>query len=434
MKRSNLIFALTLPLFFMIMFPLCLVNALHLPTPHDVPVAVVGPGADAFIEQAGPELDGSVELLAGGTQEQAQQQLWAQDVRAVYEPATDEGSSELTVAGADGRMMSEVMPMIFEPIAEASGSELEVNDIAPLAAGDGNGIGLMFYMLLCVLLGFLTANIVGNAAFFLRMRHRLLISAGVALLAPAVLFALMGGWLHVLQGSPGQIIAAMALGSTASFTVGLLTHTAVVFLGKWAIFPSIALFIFLNIPSSNSAFPHEFVPPFFGWISQWHLGAALVGAVRSVLYLHGAGIGRHLIVMGIWLFIAVLAIAAALVHRRRKARIEASRTSQGDAEEEQRHEAEAGSVGAGPLQPDIQGLVQEQDGKPVPGSRVILVGPDGQETGRLHVDPDGNYRPRVPEDTAGHHPHSHEKQREDRTSGAEQETAVSSGGARIPSE
>lgn len=60
MKRSNLIFALALPIFFAVMFPLCYISALHQPTPHDLPVAVAGPAATQFVDQVQPSLAGTV--------------------------------------------------------------------------------------------------------------------------------------------------------------------------------------------------------------------------------------------------------------------------------------------------------------------------------------------------------------------------------------
>jgi hypothetical protein len=292
-------------------------------------------------------------------------------------------------------MLSQLLPTIFQPLAEASGGDLKVDDIAPLAPGDANGIGLMFYMLVCCLLGFMTANIVGNAAFFLRMPQRLMISAGIAVLAPSVLWLLMGAWMHVLQGSPGQIIASIAVGATASFTVALVVHAMVVFLGKWAIFPSIFLFVFMNIPSSNSAYPMEFVPAPFGWVSHIHLGAAMVNTVRSILYLHGDGIGRGLRVMAVWFVVGVVLMVLALWRRRHKARIEAAEDAAERAREaelaEQRDEAAAATVGASPAAPALLGIVRTSTGVPVPGGQVVMLDADGRETGVLGVGEDGRF-------------------------------------------
>jgi hypothetical protein len=400
MKRSNLRFALLLPLFFMFMFPLCMVNALHNPVPHEVPVAVVGDNADGLVEQAGPKMAGAVDFRTVGSEDEAQRQLLDQKVRAVYEPGGKGEDSTMTVVGADGRILSQLLPTIFEPLAEASGGELQVNDIAPLASGDANGIGLMFYMLVCCLLGFLTANIVGNAAFFLRMPVRLLISAGVAVLAPSVLWLLMGAWMKVLQGSPGQIIATIAVGAAASFTVGLIVHSLVVFLGKWAIFPSILTFVFLNIPSSNSAYPMEFVPAPFGWISHVHLGAAMVNTVRSILYLHGDGIGRGLRVMAVWFVVGVVLMVFALWRRRYKARIEAAEDAADRAREEElaeeRDEAAAATVGASPAGPALLGVVRTNTGVPVPGGQLVMLDADGREAGIVGVGEDGRF-------SFGHH-------------------------------
>lgn len=385
MKRSSLRFALAMPLFFMIMFPLCYISALHLPDPHEIPVAVAGEDAAAFIDGAGPALDGNVELIAADSPQTAEDMLIEQQVKAAY--LADSGSPQLLIAGANGRLAEQLIPTFFEPLAEQAGTTLEVTDVAPLAPGDGNGIGLMFFMLVCVLLGFMSANIIGNAAFFLRLWQRLCLSFVINLAAPIVLYLFMGPWLEMIVGTTGQALAIIAIGFVASFTTSLLTHAAVVFWGKWALFPSMLVFVFLNIPSSNSVYPAEMVPGVFGWISNWHLGAATVSSIRSVLYLDGAGLARPLLTMAVWLLLAVAAIGAAAVHRRRAARAEV--TEQRKADEQARQEADAAGLGAGPEQPALQGQVSDHAGLPLSGAEVVVFDPSGNETARVQADGDG---------------------------------------------
>lgn len=400
MKRSNVRFALSLPLFFMVMFPLCYITALHLPSPHHLPVAVVGAGASAFIAGVGPSLAGQFDLTPVSSPGQAADMILNQTVKAAYVPAPSGESAQLMVAGADGRVLTQLVPAVFRPIAAQSGNTLQVQDIAPLAPGDGNGIGLMFFMLIVMIVGFMTANILGNAAFFLALRTRVAISAGIAVLAPVVLWAFMGPWLEIIVGSPGQILAVIAIGAVASFIVGLMTAAAVVFIGKWALFPCMLVFVFLNIPSSNSAYPAEIVPSFFGAVSDVHLGAAMVGAIRSVLYLRGAGLGGHLGTMAVWLAFAVLLILVAVVYRHRMA-------SSTTTEDEQQLSAEAGRA--------VRGLVHDQHGKPLPTAIVTLVAPTGTQSGSTSVDDGGGFHIddlaegcyTVVVSAPGHHPAAH---------------------------
>jgi hypothetical protein len=379
MKRSNVRFALTLPLFFMIMFPLCYITALHLPVPHDLPVAVVGAGAASFIAAAGPALAGKFALVPVDTPQQANDMIFQQTVKAAYVTAPPGQPAHMLVAGADGRVMTQLVPTALQPFATQAGNTIQTVDIAPLAPGDGNGIGLMFFMLIVCIVGFMTANILGNAAFFLPMRTRVAISAGVAVLTPIVLFLFMGAWLQILQGSVGQIVAVIALGAVTSFTVGLTTTALVAFLGKWALFPGMLVFVFLNIPSSNSAYPAEIVPPFFGWLSEWHLGAAFVDAVRAILYLDDAGLGGHLLVVGLWFLAAVLFIGAAAWRNR------------ASATEEESGVADAAASGAGPERV-LLGRVHDHHGSPLSGAVVTLVDHAGSQTGRTSTSAEGSFR------------------------------------------
>ncbi|GAA4903738.1 carboxypeptidase family protein [Actinomycetospora succinea] len=390
MKRSNVRFALTLPLFFMIMFPLCYITALHLPVPHDLPVAVVGAGAAAFIASAAPALAGKFTLVPVDTPQQATDMIFQQTVKAAYVTAPPGQSAHMLVAGADGRVMTQLVPTVFAPFAAQAGNTVQTVDVAPLAPGDGNGIGLMFFMLIVCIVGFMTANILGNAAYFLPMRTRVAISAGVAVLTPIVLFLFMGAWLQILQGTVGQIVAVIALGAVTSFTVGLATTALVAFLGKWALFPGMLVFVFLNIPSSNSAYPAEIVPPFFGWLSEWHLGAGFVDAVRAVLYLDGAGLGGHLLVIGLWFLAAVLLVGAAAWRKRAAAAGEADAGDE-DGEGDEAGPAGAAASGAGPERV-LLGRVHDHHGTPLPGAVVTLVDHRGTQTGRTSTTDEGGFR------------------------------------------
>ncbi|MDL5159166.1 carboxypeptidase-like regulatory domain-containing protein [Actinomycetospora termitidis] len=382
MKRSNLRFSLAMPLFFMVMFPLCYITALHLPVPNQIPVGVVGAGAAALVASLGPRLGNAVELMPVGSVDQAREMIFQQTIKAAYVPE----SSQMLVAGADGRVMTQLVPTIFAPVA---GGALTTVDVAPLAPGDGNGIGLMFFMLIVCIVGFMTANILGNAAFFLPVRQRIAISAGVAVLTPIVLWLFMGLWLQIIVGSFGQIVAVIALGAVASFTVGLVTTAAVVVLGKWALFPCMLIFVFLNIPSSNSAYPAEIVPPFFGGLSEVHLGSALVGAVRSILYFGNVGVGSHLLTMGIWLVIGVVLLGAAIAWRDRGSSSSSASADATDSEEELDHEvAGAAAAGAGPR---LSGRVHGRDGRPLGGARVTVVDGRGTQSGLATADGEGRF-------------------------------------------
>ncbi|MEJ2862507.1 carboxypeptidase-like regulatory domain-containing protein [Actinomycetospora flava] len=385
MKRSNVRFALTLPLFFMIMFPLCYITALHLPVPHDLPVAVVGAGAASFVATAAPALAGRFTLIPVDTPQQATDMIFQQTVKAAYVTAPPGEPAQMLVAGADGRVMTQLVPTVFQPFAAQAGNTIQTVDVAPLAPGDGNGIGLMFFMLIVSIVGFMTANILGNAAYFLPMRTRVAISAGVAVLTPIVLFLFMGPWLQILQGTAGEIVGVIALGAVTSFTVGLTTTALVAFLGKWALFPGMLVFVFLNIPSSNSAYPAEIVPPIFGWLSEWHLGAAFVDSVRAILYLDDAGLGGHLLVIGLWLLAAVALITVAARRTR------TTSTTDEDEAHDEPGPADAAAAGAGPERV-LLGRVHDHHGTPLPGAVVTLVDHRGAQTGRTSTSDEGSFR------------------------------------------
>jgi len=408
MKRSNLRFALAMPVFFVVMFPLCYLTALHLPTPHDVPVAVAGAGAATFIATVGPQLAGKVDFIHADSADQARQLVLDHNASAAYIPGGSGDSAQLFTAGANGRIMNQILPGIFKPIAQQSGSDLDVHDMAPLAPGDGTGIGLMLFMLIVVLVGFMAANILGNAAFFLELRHRVAICAGVAFFAPIVLWAFTGPWLGIIEGSAGQIITTIAIGMVASFITALITSAVVVFIGKWALFPAMLLFVFANIPSSDAAYPAEMVPGFFHWISEWHLGAATVNAIRSVLYMGNSGLTRPLVTIGVWLVVAVAAILAAAAYRRRQHQKAQQPATDTAADEPEGNEPDSiQDTGAEPAEasepasPVLAGDIADTNGTPLHSAVVTVLDPNGTQAGRAAAGSDGTFR--LAELTAGTH-------------------------------
>lgn len=395
MKRSNLRFALAMPLFFAVMFPLCYLTALHLPTPHDVPVAVFGAGAATFIAAVGPQLAGKVDFIHADSADQARQMVSDHSASAAYIPGGSGDSAHLFTAGANGRILNQILPGIFKPIAAKSGNGLQVHDMAPLAKGDGTGIGLMMFMLIVILVGFMTANILGNAAFFLELRHRIAICAGVAVLAPIVLWAFTGPWLHIIEGSAGQIIATIAVAMVASFITALITSAAVVFLGKWALFPAMLLFVFANIPSSDAAYPAEMVPGFFHWVSEWHLGAATVNTIRSILYMGGSGLTRPMITMGVWLIVAVAAILAAAAYRRRqnRAQQESAVADSGDTEQDIEQQAVTEQAAAlDTVAPVLTGDIANARGTPLDNAAITVLDSNGTQAGKALADNSGQFR------------------------------------------
>jgi hypothetical protein len=57
-----------------------------------------------------------------------------------------------------------------------------------------------------------------------------------------------------------------------------------------ALFISLAIFVFLNIPSLGATYTRELVPAFWRFLNHFWIGAETTEAARSILYFGGAGV------------------------------------------------------------------------------------------------------------------------------------------------
>ena len=63
---------------------------------------------------------------------------------------------------------------------------------------------------------------------------------------------------------------------------------------------SLAIFVFLNIPSLGATYTSQVLSPFWQFLNHFWVGAAAVNAERSILYFDGLGIGTDLLRLLAW--------------------------------------------------------------------------------------------------------------------------------------
>src|SRR5262249_61265371 len=115
-------------------FAFSYVGAFHDPTPHQVPVVVVGPPAVAA------QLNGlpgdPLDARQASSRTDALSQIDDRDVYGAYEAATN----HLFVASAANRATAVALGETFDPAAAAPGRPaVRVTDVKPLPAKDANG-------------------------------------------------------------------------------------------------------------------------------------------------------------------------------------------------------------------------------------------------------------------------------------------------------
>ena len=290
---------LWLPVCFVILFVLCYVNAFHSPTPHDMPVGVVG-------TQAASQVDAGLEkALPGGFSVTRLASVDSDAIRtgrlvAVYDPSTAGGPTLVIGSAAAGSANVSAVENTFRPLAAASGAPLQVKDIAPLPASDSSGTVALYVSLVATIGGYMVGMFCGMMGGPLKRRTRFGILAGSAVVMSIVAATLTGPIVGALHG---HFLELWAIMFATMLAVGLVVNGLGYFLGRFVTGAALLVFVFLNIPASGGAMPVDMVGEPFRWLNHVVVGGGIIPLIRSVFY--DAGPGAH---VGIWR-LAVYAVA-----------------------------------------------------------------------------------------------------------------------------
>ncbi|HYB27836.1 MAG TPA: hypothetical protein VEF89_14555 [Solirubrobacteraceae bacterium] len=140
----------------MLAFAFFYVGAFHDPTPHHVPIAVVGPPAVAaqLNRLPGDPLD----ARRAPSRSDALSQIDDRDVYGAYEAATD----RLFVASAANRATAIALEETFDSLAAAQGrAAVRVTDVKPLPPSDPNGTAAFYGVIAWVFGGYIAATLIG---------------------------------------------------------------------------------------------------------------------------------------------------------------------------------------------------------------------------------------------------------------------------------
>ena len=83
----------------------------------------------------------------------------------------------------------------------------------------------------------------------------------MAVLVPTLAYLIGGLGFGTYTGSFGTILAFIGVGALYVFVIGLITRLLQVLIGPPALFVSLAIFVFLNIPSLGATYTARCSPP-----------------------------------------------------------------------------------------------------------------------------------------------------------------------------
>jgi len=288
-------------------FAFSYVGAFHDPTPHNVPVDVVGPPAVAaqLDRLPGDPLD----ARQASSLPEALSQI---DDRKVY-GAFDARANHLFVASAANRATAVALGATFNRASAAQGGPaVRVTDVKPLPSEDPNGTTPFYAVIAWMFGGYIASTLIGLIGSP-RSRSTQRAAARIGALAG---FSVVGGILSVLLLDAcfgvfsGHVIAISAIAALTIFASGAATAGIQAAIGPAGTGLVIIVFVILGNAAAGGPFARPLLPGFWSTIGGVLPPGASVDLARSALFFDGERIlGPILVLVGWAAFGTALALA-----------------------------------------------------------------------------------------------------------------------------
>ena len=367
---------------FVAVFVALTLSAFHRPTPHDLPVGIVGSAAvtrqvEHALDSAAPGAFGfrSYDSEASAATGIAQREV---DGALVASGA----NLRLLVAQAGGTGPEQALSGAFAAVAARSGRQLILSDVVPPLATDSQALSSWF-VVLSVLIPSLAAGSASALAFRRAPRAWAVAApAAMAVVSGAVAAAIADG----IAGLGNYVAIA---GIVALFSLAVAAPTAVL-ARIWPPLVAVAVlaFIVFGIPASGGpANLASFTPGFLRALSPvLPLGIA-ASSIRNVVYFGGQAIHAYLWTLAAWALAGVAGLILVTVLRRPAPALTEPVVPLAAAEPVSAspgHAAVPGGPGPGPAQP-VTLVVGFDDSDPA--RRALTWGADllRARPGALHV-------------------------------------------------
>ncbi|MBW9215932.1 ABC transporter permease [Mumia sp. zg.B53] len=299
--RTRLVAAMMFPLTIVVTVVTLMSFSMHEPDVSDMPVAVVAPAAQAepLVAALEPDLGEYLDLSVVESREEADDLIRSQEIVAAYVLPEAAGTSPtLVTAGGAGASQQTAVTQMFTPIAAASGSELALEDAAPLTDDDVNGSNSLYAGMAWIMAGFLFFAVMrGGAPDLTRTRQLLPLVAGWSVGISVWLWFLFDVLIGAVDGHAFEMIG---YGSLTVFAVAWASAVLTRTLGLFGLIPVMIVVMLAGVPASGGGLSLYMVPELFRPLAEILPLPAAVDVVRSMTYLDATGIGRDLLVLGIW--------------------------------------------------------------------------------------------------------------------------------------
>ncbi|WP_236050576.1 ABC-2 transporter permease [Nonomuraea cypriaca] len=274
--------------------------AMAAPTPHRVPVAVVGVSYEtvrgkAFVAGMEQALNTSLALSFPGSFERAREEAEEQRVFGVF---TVHGNDvTLHVSSASGASVAQLLSAAAPKVAPKVGMRLTVQDMKPLQRGDPRGLAIFYITLAAVVIGFIGGTQLNVNAPGLRPGARIAFMAAYAMLGALSIVAIVDWLLGALRLPFLESWFILAL---TMITTGLVYTMFHALIGRWAMLPTWGLMVLLGNPSSGGAVSWPLLPSPLGAIGRWLPPGASVNAQHTAVYFGGHQSLTPFLVLAVW--------------------------------------------------------------------------------------------------------------------------------------
>lgn len=274
------------------------------PTPHRIPVAVVGVSHEtvrgrAFAAGMERELNASLALQFEPSLERANEAVEEQRVFGVL--VVRGADVTLGVSGASGASVAQVLSEAAPRVAPRVGVRLTVHDMNPLQRGDPRGLALFYITLAAVVIGFIGAVQLSVNAGALSPWERIAFSAAYAALGGLSIVAVVDWGLGALDLPLLESWFILALTMFASGMVFTMFNTLV---RRWAMLPTWGLMVLLGNPSSGGAVSWPLLPSPLGAIGRWLPPGASINAQHTAVYFRGHQRLMPFLVLATWALVS----------------------------------------------------------------------------------------------------------------------------------
>lgn len=310
-------------------FVMCLayLAGFHAPSPHHLPVAVVGEQQQVQPIAAGlrTSLGDKVDVRILPDPETAATQLRETTIQGAYVP--EPGSATIMLNPAAGETTANVAQRIMQSVATQQHLPTRVDNVVDLDAQDPTGQGMFFYLVALTVGSYATGIAIAVAGARRRVRSRVGIAVGAGIVVAGVTTLLTHLVFGLLPHSTVEIgaIAALYSVTTMLFAIGL--HPLI---GRWTTMTMAGLFVALNFPSSGGVFSTMLQNDFFAGLGHFWIGNGLHEIGRNLTYLPHLGIADGMVKILGWTVVGALLVLIAAAREQRNRSVAARPAERSD--------------------------------------------------------------------------------------------------------